>query len=125
MVDVSFLKGLELLLRFSGVFLLICLKDGTFKFSLVVVISLLAFFLLDELIVKVLEILEVSNNLSFVILIASFLEGVIDDLEDLKVVSQFMEVLDGVFKRLDLVAANRENIKALQVVETFEHCDAV
>lgn len=70
------------------------IKICVFKLSSEVSLCLVALLLLNELVVKVLQTTQESNDTAFVVLLASLLELILLDLEHFKVVAQFVQVLD-------------------------------
>ena len=88
-------------------------------------VCLLTFFLLDQLVVEVLEVLKESDDTSLIIFITLILEAVIVNLKNFKIVSEPVEVQHSSIELLDLIAANRQDIQILEIVETFKNRDAV
>ena len=94
MMNVSFLKGLVNFFSLSIVLLVFIIKLLTFEFSLVIVESLILLFLINQLVVQVLEAAQICDNLPLVLFISSFLEGIARDLKNLKVVAKTVQVLN-------------------------------
>ena len=94
MMNVSFLKGLVNFFSLSIVLLVFIIKLLTFEFSLVIVESLILLFLINQLVVEVLEAAQICDNLPLVLFISSFLEGIARDLKNLKVVAKTVQVLN-------------------------------
>lgn len=94
MMNVSFLKGLVNFFSLSIVLLVFIIKLLTFEFSLVIVESLILLFLVNQLVVQVLEAAQICDNLPLVLFISSFLEGIACDLKNLKIVAKTVQVLN-------------------------------
>ena len=94
MMNVSFLKGFVNFFSLSIVLLVLIIKLLTFEFSLVIVESLIFLFLVNQLVVEVLEAAQICDNLPLVLFVSSFLEGVARDFKNLKVVAKTVQVLN-------------------------------
>ena len=90
----SFLKLFISLFSLCVIFLLIIVMAGTFQFSLEVIIGLTVFLLLNELVVQILELLDVGDNSPLVLLLATLPECIVVDLQNFKVVAEFVQILD-------------------------------
>ena len=89
-MNMSFLKLFISLLSLCVIFLLIIVVAGTFEFSFEIIISFTMLFLLDELVVQILQPLDVSNDSALVLLLTSLPEWIVIDLQYFKVVAQFV-----------------------------------
>ena len=97
-MDVGLFELSSLLLLLSVVLLFLVFHVGALELSLVVIHGLLVLDVLDQLVVEVLEVLKVGNDAAFVFFLASLLERVVVDLEDLEVVAQLVEIAHGFVK---------------------------
>lgn len=81
------------LLRLGVILLVLVLELLTFQLGLVVIEGLITLLSIDELVVEVLKLAQVSNDTTLVFFLARLLERVSADLEYLKVVTQAVQVL--------------------------------
>jgi len=81
------------LLRLGVILLVLVLELLTFQLGLVVIEGLITLLSIDELVVEVLKLAQVSNDTTLVFFLARLLERVSADLEYLKVVAQAVQVL--------------------------------
>lgn len=81
------------LLRLGVILLVLVLELLTFQLGLVVIEGLVTLLSIDELVVEVLKLAQVSNDTTLVFFLARLLERVSADLEYLKVVTQAVQVL--------------------------------
>ena len=109
----------------SVVFLLFVVVTGTLQLGLEVIEGSLLLFFLNELVVQVLESLNVSDDSALVLFFSSLSKRVVVNLEHFQIVSEQVQVLDGVIQRCEQVGPDGEHIQVLQSVEAFKDDNAV